>query len=191
MDATWENVEPSLWSLGELCSGMTCSCLPCLRPLASRWLPGLSSRYGKGYYGQRPGSHAYQSEGLTEIEHRKKRAPPASPAESDSDMIYGLEDYKSHVSASEAATAILAHTEPVKVQSSHHDGPSWIPQPPRPIRAGPSQEWIQSGVATRVGTNRAQDMTRDRARRFSSGIQVRHDIMVRTSPPPESNSREV
>ena len=40
---TWENVESSGWSIGEICSGITCACLPTLRPLIKEWkLPLLS-----------------------------------------------------------------------------------------------------------------------------------------------------
>ncbi len=43
-DFTWENVESSGWSMGELASGLTCACLPTLRPLIGRFTPWLSSR---------------------------------------------------------------------------------------------------------------------------------------------------
>ncbi|KAM7193881.1 hypothetical protein V8F33_007567 [Rhypophila sp. PSN 637] len=45
-DTTWDNVTSSCWSIGELCSGIVCSCLPTLRPLLSQWVPGLRSRVG-------------------------------------------------------------------------------------------------------------------------------------------------
>ncbi|PKS12632.1 hypothetical protein jhhlp_000840 [Lomentospora prolificans] len=42
-DITWENVESSGWSLGELTSALTCACLPTLRPLVSRFIPSLAT----------------------------------------------------------------------------------------------------------------------------------------------------
>lgn len=45
-DFTWENVESSGWSMGELASGLTCACLPTLRPLVGRYAPWLSSQAG-------------------------------------------------------------------------------------------------------------------------------------------------
>ncbi|KAJ4297315.1 hypothetical protein N0V88_004233 [Collariella sp. IMI 366227] len=42
-DVTWDNVNSSCWSIGELCSGITCACLPTLRPLISPCLPGMRS----------------------------------------------------------------------------------------------------------------------------------------------------
>ena len=46
-DATWENVESSLWSIAELSSGITCACLPTLRPFVSRHFPVLGTLGGR------------------------------------------------------------------------------------------------------------------------------------------------
>lgn len=35
-DMTWWNVTPALWSLGELTSAISCSCLPFFKPLTLR-----------------------------------------------------------------------------------------------------------------------------------------------------------
>ncbi|KAH7008820.1 hypothetical protein EDB80DRAFT_717523 [Ilyonectria destructans] len=40
-DGTWRNVDTAGWSIGELCSGIVCACLPTIRPLVSRYLPTL------------------------------------------------------------------------------------------------------------------------------------------------------
>ncbi|KAF3001683.1 hypothetical protein E8E14_007899 [Neopestalotiopsis sp. 37M] len=42
-DLTYENTDSSCWSITELCSGITCACLPTLRPLVAKWLPALAS----------------------------------------------------------------------------------------------------------------------------------------------------
>ena len=63
-DVTWDNVASSCWSVGELCCGITCACLPTLRPLLSGWFPGMRSQNGKSdnkYYKRSSGrdiSHA-------------------------------------------------------------------------------------------------------------------------------------
>lgn len=63
-DVTWDNVASSCWSIGELCSGITCACLPTLRPLVSKCLPSMRSQSGKSsgkYYqksSERDGSAA-------------------------------------------------------------------------------------------------------------------------------------
>ncbi|KAK2050936.1 hypothetical protein LY76DRAFT_653034, partial [Colletotrichum caudatum] len=56
-DFTWENVESSGWSVGELCCGLTCACLPACRPLVSRFIPALSTRSSKPSTYHSHGSH--------------------------------------------------------------------------------------------------------------------------------------
>ncbi|KAK3905781.1 hypothetical protein C8A05DRAFT_12456 [Staphylotrichum tortipilum] len=46
-DVTWDNVASSCWSVGELCCGIVCACLPTLRPLISGCLPGMRSQNAK------------------------------------------------------------------------------------------------------------------------------------------------
>jgi hypothetical protein len=48
-DFPWENVESSLWSVGELTSALTCACLPTMRPLVVRYVPGFASHITRGY----------------------------------------------------------------------------------------------------------------------------------------------
>lgn len=44
-DFTYANIAPAGWSLGELCAGVTCACLPTLRPLLFRVVtPGRSKK---------------------------------------------------------------------------------------------------------------------------------------------------
>ncbi|KAK4041454.1 hypothetical protein C8A01DRAFT_14814 [Parachaetomium inaequale] len=45
-DVTWDNVAASCWSIGEVCSGITCACLPTLRPFIICLLPGMMSSRG-------------------------------------------------------------------------------------------------------------------------------------------------
>jgi hypothetical protein len=47
-DFTWQNVETSAWSVGELCSGITCACLPTLRPFLKAHFPGLGTQLTGG-----------------------------------------------------------------------------------------------------------------------------------------------
>ncbi|KAK4032008.1 hypothetical protein C8A01DRAFT_20855 [Parachaetomium inaequale] len=46
-DFPWENVDSSLWSIGELTSALTCASLPTMRPLISRYFPAFSSQGGR------------------------------------------------------------------------------------------------------------------------------------------------
>lgn len=49
-DFTWENVNSSAWSIGELCSGITCACLPTLGPFMKAHFPGMGSQLADGYH---------------------------------------------------------------------------------------------------------------------------------------------
>lgn len=42
-DPTYDNAPAATWSAVETNVGIICSCLPLLRPLATRWLPGVFS----------------------------------------------------------------------------------------------------------------------------------------------------
>ena len=45
-DVTWDNVASSCWSISEISSGITCACLPTLRPLLNKFMPLMGSRNG-------------------------------------------------------------------------------------------------------------------------------------------------
>lgn len=50
-DFTFDNVPTSCWSVGELCCGITCACLPTLKPLLTKikpqWITSYASRHGR------------------------------------------------------------------------------------------------------------------------------------------------
>ncbi|KAJ4047576.1 hypothetical protein NW761_007367 [Fusarium oxysporum] len=54
-DMTWWNVTPALWSLGELTSAISCSCLPFFKPLALRVKSFMSHATVGGTYPQMTG----------------------------------------------------------------------------------------------------------------------------------------
>lgn len=60
-DVTWDHVESSGWSVGELASALTCACLPTLRPLLAKFFPSLGSSYGSGASGPSGDSSNYPS----------------------------------------------------------------------------------------------------------------------------------
>ncbi|KAK5655153.1 hypothetical protein OQA88_6052 [Cercophora sp. LCS_1] len=47
-DVTWQHVESSGWSIGELASALTCSSLPTLRPFVAKYVPSLGLAGGTG-----------------------------------------------------------------------------------------------------------------------------------------------
>ena len=56
-DVTWQHVESSGWSLGELASALTCSSLPTLRPFISKYFPSLNMHWS----GERPSYNQFGS----------------------------------------------------------------------------------------------------------------------------------
>jgi hypothetical protein len=62
---TWDNVASSCWSIGELCSGITCACLPTLRPFIARFIPSMGSRTGGSVTG--PRKYYYGSSGGRDV----------------------------------------------------------------------------------------------------------------------------
>ncbi|KAK7962640.1 uncharacterized protein PG986_003465 [Apiospora aurea] len=64
IDTTFDNVDAAMWSLCEISSGLTCACLPTLRPLAARYFPRHFS---------------YQRAGLLVLNRHGKAIPPPLP----------------------------------------------------------------------------------------------------------------
>ncbi|KAK3358225.1 hypothetical protein B0T25DRAFT_452789 [Lasiosphaeria hispida] len=91
-DFPWENVDSSLWSVGELCSAITCSCLGTLKPLVARYFPSLGTAAGRSTQqyasGNRNGAANPRSTD-TEAGTRSKEsagASPSTPNPDDSDL---------------------------------------------------------------------------------------------------------
>lgn len=57
-DFTFTNVPTACWSVGELCCGITCACLPTLRPLMMKVKPRWMTSYAT-----RPKQHSYGGSG--------------------------------------------------------------------------------------------------------------------------------
>lgn len=64
LDTTFDNVDAAMWSVCEISAGLTCACLPTLRPLAARYLPR--------YFG-------YQRAGVLMFNRHGKSIPPPLP----------------------------------------------------------------------------------------------------------------
>ncbi|KAH7140948.1 hypothetical protein EDB81DRAFT_654823 [Dactylonectria macrodidyma] len=80
-DLTWWNVNPALWSLGELTSAISCACLPFFKPLTLRVKSSMSRTTGGDTQPQQSGaqgdeeSHSHSSIGVSrrELIHNNKR----------------------------------------------------------------------------------------------------------------------
>ncbi|ETS74530.1 hypothetical protein PFICI_14396 [Pestalotiopsis fici W106-1] len=192
VDVTWENAEASLWSLCEICSGTICSCLPCLRPLASRWFPVFSTHRSHGYTRQSD-SYARNLKPPGDLEAGPLRgtAVTSRPSGSDSDLIFGLEDYKLGTITSahniERAPG-LSSTNPVKhaattTASAMAVGAASNVETPWTAQAGPDKTWKQPIIAARIqaGSSNTLVANGNGALPSQHGIQVQHDITVQTS----------
>ncbi|KAI1079169.1 hypothetical protein F5B20DRAFT_571179 [Whalleya microplaca] len=171
-DYSYENVEASAWSMTELCSGVTCACLPTLRPVVSKWVPSLSNRLHKGNRGYRrhSGSQA------TDVDRTSKHIRGHSDGScnvmmgSKDDIYYpGRFDIR-HSSSADGSDGILC---------------SQMPRPPSyarivahaPYRAARDYDWLKSSVTTEIGASKSPRLDSDR-NHSSTTIQVRHDLVV-------------
>ncbi|KAK8008969.1 satratoxin biosynthesis SC1 cluster protein 4 [Apiospora marii] len=64
LDTTFDNADAAMWSICEISAGLTCACLPTLRPLTARYLPR--------YFG-------YQRAGVLVFNRYGKSIPPPLP----------------------------------------------------------------------------------------------------------------
>ncbi|KAL2021637.1 hypothetical protein VTK56DRAFT_6990 [Thermocarpiscus australiensis] len=65
-DVTWDNVASSCCSIGEVCSGITCACLPTLRPLVSKFLPSMGLQSGQS------SAKFYQPSAVRDVSNRSR-----------------------------------------------------------------------------------------------------------------------
>lgn len=126
-DVTWQHVESSGWSIGELACAITCATLPTLRPFIAKYFPGLgfhSSALGESG-GQDPdssGSPSYKPPtigGSGGLEGQKRSNMAASSGssrrdlESYGDKMEGEEEYELRESASRSTAAARRSGEDV------------------------------------------------------------------------------
>ncbi|KAK6859808.1 hypothetical protein PG995_003444 [Apiospora arundinis] len=77
LDTTFDNVDAAMWSLCEISSGLTCACLPTLRPLAARYFPRQFS---------------YERNGVVVINRRRGMTlPPPLPLHQRLPIWYGAD----------------------------------------------------------------------------------------------------
>ncbi|KAF4831729.1 Satratoxin biosynthesis SC1 cluster protein 4 [Colletotrichum siamense] len=194
-DFTWENVETAGWSVGELCCGLTCACLPTFRPLVSKFIPALSSRITKSSKYQ--GQYAYGSSRTAGTsKHRdvelaitppqgstggspnrySKRRPDSSDSKAD---LYGAASYD------------LSHTDssrdtPLPIQGTNQTDSESVPSPM--MFRQQQHDTIDVGgygadqtpmVETHIEAGRRYSGP---VRKPSGPIEVQHDIVQISSP---------
>ncbi|ETS73970.1 hypothetical protein PFICI_13836 [Pestalotiopsis fici W106-1] len=83
-DMTYDAASLLCWSIAEVASGVTCACIPTLRPLASKY---LSSAFGSSGSGNRQSSRGYENYGSSE--NRKRRRESRGVFVSDNTLVEG------------------------------------------------------------------------------------------------------
>ncbi|KAJ8127381.1 hypothetical protein O1611_g6256 [Lasiodiplodia mahajangana] len=187
-DFSYENVEASIWSITELCSGITCVCLPTLRPFVSQFIPKLAGtlhRSSIGYLRHSPSPGADVGEGRKHTRQGSKESNagaignedrlrrPDAPFDADvrtsgdtSDGITGL--HSARGSPSGGYYAPLASPDPTYT--------------PARVRSGPSMHisWMRPGVTTTISTGTKEA---GRSHEDPSIIHITHDITMQEIPP--------
>ncbi|KAK7442888.1 hypothetical protein Landi51_09436 [Colletotrichum acutatum] len=149
-DFTWQNVETAGWSIGELCCGLVCACLPTFRPLVSRFIPALSSRIAKSSKYHKNGDYSENTEStsrhrdpelggtLGNPNHYSARYSKRRTGSADSKAdLYGIASYDlSHSDASREAGL------PIRASRDSPDFTSQTDKMPSPLR---QQESIELG----------------------------------------------
>jgi len=172
-DFPWENVAPSLWSIGELSSAITCSCLPTLRPFLARYFPALSTTVGRSTRGtpyaksSKNGtggvSQHRDPESGTQLSESKRGVSSSAADGSDVDLT--------GTAPNDSRNGLAAGGPFVDPRSPSMDGVSLESRNAGRIVLEPRQPGV--GVRTSIGPARPEH-TRERS--LSGGVQVQREL---------------
>ncbi|KAL7629032.1 hypothetical protein AAE478_000550 [Parahypoxylon ruwenzoriense] len=181
-DFSYENVEGSSWSITELCSGVTCACLPTLRPLVSKWVPSLSNRLHKPVRGYK--RHIDSNAG--DLDRGSGHTRGNSDASNNIMNLRNKEDFfycagieRRHSDSADGSDDALEFNEAREGLLSHR--PKSVPFPPRAHimahsahRPAAYYNWMKSSVTTEIGTA-PLDPNRNLS---TTAIQVQRDVVM-------------
>ncbi|KAI1461517.1 hypothetical protein F4805DRAFT_412295 [Annulohypoxylon moriforme] len=172
-DFSYENVEGSSWSTTELCSGVTCACLPTLRPLISKWIPSLSNRLHKPMRSckrhsdscrtamQRAGRHMRMSSGASNKLDRKSK-----------EQLFYCTDVEARASNSVDGSDDLSDMKEHRGSMSSRERISPTPPPTA------YYNWMKSSVTTEIGTDKNSRRLGPDQNLSAAVIQVRRDVVM-------------
>ncbi|KAI1114471.1 hypothetical protein F5Y14DRAFT_170137 [Nemania sp. NC0429] len=190
-DFSYQNVEASSWSITELCSGVTCVCLPTLRPLVSKFIPRLAGPFQRSSSGYRRHSGSRESIAAQEGKHTRQGSNESNV------MRVGSEDGLCRAGASldavvgrnrEASDSGIGFQ--ITKKGLCGDGGASLKSPapaylPAQIHARSNSHpgWMRPCVTTTISAGiRAPEASC----RGSSTIHVTRDIMLREIPLPKA-----
>ncbi|KAI1779639.1 hypothetical protein F4818DRAFT_148293 [Hypoxylon cercidicola] len=185
-DFSYENVEGSAWSVAEICSGVTCACLPTLRPLVSKWIPSLSNRLHKPTRGDR------RQSGMSCLADSERGSRHMRGNSDTSDMLdmknreeffccVGLEARRN-----DSADGSDEGLEPQRTCDSLLSRGTSSPTPPAVAhiatrthhRPAAYYNWMKSSVITEIGTGNTSRRTDSNGNISRTAIQVQRDVVM-------------
>ncbi|KAI0442533.1 hypothetical protein F4803DRAFT_367594 [Xylaria telfairii] len=193
-DFSYENVEATVWSLTELCSGVTCVCLPTLRPGIVRYIPNFGSKFQRPSmscplrrYSSRGSGATTSGRWSKHSRHDSKHSNGGRGWREDElhthrpDTLFGTY----HTVNRETSDCIMS------THSTHESryGDSVSPTSPEPThisaqtrpRSNVHLSWMEPSVITTISTGgRESGVTYSE----SSTIYITRDIMMRNTTPP-------
>ncbi|KAI2623474.1 hypothetical protein GGS26DRAFT_219028 [Hypomontagnella submonticulosa] len=186
-DYSYENVEGSSWSITELCSGVTCACLPTLRPLVSKWIPSLSNRLHKPSRSCRrqSGYSTYLAGGDRGSRHIRGNSDTSNMLDMRNKEEYfycvGIEARLSNsVDGSDDSTEVGGARESFSSRGANS------PSPPACAhitthtahRSTAYYNWMKSSVTTEIGTGSNVSGSDSNKNLSSTAIQVQRDVVM-------------
>ncbi|KAI1407041.1 hypothetical protein F5Y13DRAFT_142190 [Hypoxylon sp. FL1857] len=184
-DFSYENVEGSSWSITELCSGVTCACLPTLRPLVSKWVPSLSNRLHKPVRGYRRQSAFSGATAQRASRHLRGDSDASHMLDirSKDELFYcvGIEE-RSSGSADGSDEASEFRRDRGSLLSRGTNSPT----PPAcahiavhgPHRPTAYYNWMKSSVTTQIGTGSTSERPESNPSLSATAIQVQREVVM-------------
>ncbi|OTB15682.1 hypothetical protein K445DRAFT_317967 [Daldinia sp. EC12] len=176
-DFSYENVEGSSWSITELCSGITCACLPTLRPLVSKWIPELSTRFHK------PARNSCMVGAERGSRHMRGNSDASRMNIKGKDEFFYYFGVQARPSDSLDGSDDSLEAGRPRESSSSLGGSSPTPPPCAHIASRASNRpsayynWMESSVTTEIGTG-GKSSHHDPNNLSTTAIQVQRDVVM-------------
>lgn len=181
-DFSYENVEGSSWSTTELCSGVTCACLPTLRPLISKWVPSLSNCLHKPVrtYQRHSGSCRSAMQRASRHMRLSSGASNKLDIKSDEKLFYCV-DIEARLSDSADGSDGLTDIGENRGSMSSREKTS--PTPPASAHLASQRptayyNWMRSSVTTEIGAESNKKRPISNENISGAVIQVRRDVVM-------------
>ncbi|KAK8122017.1 hypothetical protein PG984_010687 [Apiospora sp. TS-2023a] len=172
LDTTFDNVDAAMWSVCEISAGLTCACLPTLRPLAARYIP----RY-----------FDYQRAGVLVYNRRGRSIPPPLPLHQ-RPIWYGAESPKlaldsgvAFKSGKTAARSVTTELRDSFFEDNYQKPPQYVyaassPKAAHPATTSPPQRPTLSRMISSSSSRRhsSPESAADRTEVIIIGLQCLH-----------------